>query len=96
MLAGEGLNRSGAKAHRASISATACMAHLGDSAMAEVRVFSYLPNPRVWKATIGGVALEVRIGFEECKPDKTDVFLVAQPVGTVPAALGGEVRVGIF
>jgi hypothetical protein len=32
--------------------------------MAEVRIFSYLPNPRVWKAVIaariGGVALEVR------------------------------------
>jgi elongation factor 1-gamma len=36
----------------------------GDSAMAEVRIFSYLPNPRVWKAVIaariGGVDLEVR------------------------------------
>ena len=32
--------------------------------MAEVRIFSYLPNPRVWKAVIaariGGVVLEVR------------------------------------
>ena len=32
--------------------------------MAEVRIFSYLPNPRVWKAIIaariGGLALEVR------------------------------------
>ena len=39
-------------------------AHHGDSAMAELRIFSYLPNPRVWKAVIaariGGVELEVR------------------------------------
>jgi glutathione S-transferase len=44
--------------------ATSLAAHHGDSAMAEVRIFSYLPNPRVWKAIIaariGGVVLEVR------------------------------------
>lgn len=32
--------------------------------MADLRIFSYLPNPRIWKATIaarlGGVELEVR------------------------------------
>jgi glutathione S-transferase len=44
--------------------ATGLAAHHGDSAMAQVRIFSYLPNPRVWKAVIaariGGVELEVR------------------------------------
>jgi elongation factor 1-gamma len=34
------------------------------SAMADLRIFSYLPNPRIWKATIAarlnGVDLEVR------------------------------------
>jgi hypothetical protein len=33
-------------------------------AMADLRIFSYLPNPRIWKATIAarlcGVDLEVR------------------------------------
>jgi hypothetical protein len=51
-------------AHCSNNCATGLAAHHGDSTMAEVRIFSYLPNPRVWKAVIaariGGVALEVR------------------------------------
>src|SRR6266851_2467649 len=37
---------------------------LEDASMSELRIFSYLPNPRIWKATIAarlpGVEVEVR------------------------------------
>jgi glutathione S-transferase len=40
------------------------LVHPEDSKMAQLRIFSYLPNPRVWKATIAahfcGVDVEVR------------------------------------
>src|SRR5579864_8754987 len=36
----------------------------GESDMSQLRIFSYLPNPRIWKATIvarlAGVALDLR------------------------------------
>ena len=95
--------------------------------MAGLRIFSYLPNPRVWKATIAarfcGIDIEIRgasgkelrdwlwdydarplveqerealsslartgrVGLTGAKLFKTDAFLVAQPFGNVPPALG--------
>ncbi len=100
----------------------------------KVRIFSYLPNPRVWKSIIaanyGDIDIEVigdkpknltnwlwdydaKLLTESEKEDykdlkkvgrrgfagelyKTDKFLEAHPFGTVPAAFGGEEKVGIF
>jgi len=103
--------------------------------MASLRIFSYLPNPRVWKATIAarfcGVDVEVmgasgkelrdwlwdydarplaqherqslsslartgRVGLTGAPLFKTDAFLEAQPFGNVPAAFGGDGKIGIF
>ena len=100
----------------------------------KVRIFSYLPNPRVWKSIIaanyGGIEVEV-IGDKPrnlvnwlwdydakllTEPEKenykdlrkvgkrgfagelykTSAFLEAHPFGTVPAAFGGEDKIGIF
>jgi len=102
---------------------------------AALRIFSYLPNPRVWKATIAarfcGVDVEIRgalpkelrdwiwdydarpldeqerqsllslartgrVGLAGAKLFKTDAFLEAQPFGNVPAAFGGDGKIGIF
>jgi len=103
--------------------------------MAGLRIFSYLPNPRVWKATIAarfcGVEVEIRgasgkelrdwlwdydarplaeqerhslsslvrtgrVGLTGAQLFKTDAFLEAQPFGNVPAAFGGDGKIGIF
>src|SRR6266851_4966113 len=59
--------------------------------MTKLRIFSYLPNPRVWKATIAG-----RVCLGGAQLFKTDAFLEAQPFGTVPAAFAPDGRTGIF
>ena len=69
--------------------------------MVALRIFSYLPNPRVWKATIAarlcGVAVEVR----GASPSELSQWLWdfdARPIGDVPAderaAVAGTGRVG--
>ena len=100
----------------------------------KVRIFSYLPNPRVWKSIIaanyGGIEIEVigdkpknltnwlwdydaklltdseKENYKDLKKVgkrgfagelyKTGAFLEAHPFGTVPAAFGGEEKIGIF
>ena len=100
----------------------------------KVRIFSYLPNPRVWKSIIaanyGGIDIEVigdkprnlvnwlwdyeaklltdkeKESYKELKKTgkrgfagelyKTNEFLNAHPFGTVPAAFGGEDKIGVF
>jgi glutathione S-transferase len=102
--------------------------------MADLRIFSYLPNPRIWKsiiaARLNGVELDVRgdkpmnlanwlwdfdarplsdvsdaekqaaerearTGFSG-KLYKTDAFLAANPLGTVPCAFSPDGKTGIF
>ena len=100
----------------------------------KIRIFSYLPNPRVWKSIIaanyGGIDIEVlgdkpsnlvnwlwdyeaklltdkeKESHKDLKKTgkrgfagelyKTNEFLNAHPFGTVPAAFGGEDKVGVF
>tara|TARA_B100000287_G_scaffold235121_1_gene221402 strand:+ start:328 stop:1119 length:792 start_codon:yes stop_codon:yes gene_type:complete len=100
----------------------------------KVRIFSYLPNPRVWKSIIaanyGDIEIEVigdkprnltnwlwdydakllteseketykdlkKVGKRGFAGElyKTSAFLEAHPFGTVPAAFGGEEKIGIF
>lgn len=102
--------------------------------MTDLRIFSYLPNPRIWKSVIAsrlnGVELdlrgdkpenlanwlwdfdarplsevsdaekraserEARTGFSG-KLYKTEAFLVANPLGTVPCAFSPDGKTGIF
>jgi glutathione S-transferase len=102
--------------------------------MTDLRIFSYLPNPRIWKSLIAsrlnGVVLdlrgdkpenlanwlwdfdarplsevsdaekaaserEARIGFAG-KLYKTEAFLTANPLGTVPCAFSPDGKTGIF
>jgi glutathione S-transferase len=102
--------------------------------MTDLRIFSYLPNPRIWKSIIAsrlnGVELdlrgdkpenlanwlwdfdarplsevsdaekraserEARTGFSG-KLYKTDAFLAANPLGTVPCAFSPDGKTGIF
>ncbi|MEM7020610.1 MAG: glutathione S-transferase family protein [Pseudomonadota bacterium] len=102
--------------------------------MADLRIFSYLPNPRIWKSVIAsrlnGVELDVRgdkppnlanwlwdfearplseVSEEEKKASereartgfsgklyKTDAFVAANPLGTVPCAFSPDGKTGIF
>ena len=102
--------------------------------MADLRIFSYTPNPRIYKATITArycdVELELRGASPRELPDwlwdfearpltpadrenagttrrqaregfqgalhKSDAFLLAHPLGAVPAAFSPEGAVGIF
>jgi elongation factor 1-gamma len=102
--------------------------------MADLRIFSYLPNPRIWKSIIAsrlnGVELEVRgdepmalanwlwdfdarplSGVSEVEKQaservartgfsgklyKTDAFVAANPLGTVPCAFSPDGKTGIF
>ena len=102
--------------------------------MADLRIFSYLPNPRIWKSVIAsrlnGVELEVRgdkplnlenwlwdfdarpladVSEEEKQAServartgfsgklyKTDAFVAANPLGTVPCAFSPDGKTLIF
>ena len=65
--------------------------------MSQLRIFSYLPNPRIWKASIAarlcGVDVEVRGG----SPKELQSWLWdfdARPLSSVESAAPAEVRVG--
>lgn len=62
-----------------------------------VRIFSYLPNPRVWKATIAGRLCGVAVEVRGTKTDKIKEWLWdfdARPLSEVdPDALKGFARV---
>ena len=71
--------------------------------MTKLRILSYLPNPRLWKATIAArlaaVPIEVRQGtggFAGKQLYKTEAFLDAAPFGAIPAAFSPDGKVGIF
>ena len=71
--------------------------------MTKLRILSYLPNPRLWKATIAArlaaVPIEVRQGtggFVGKQLYKTEAFLDAAPFGAIPAAFSPDGKVGIF
>ena len=45
-----------------------------DDLMSDLRIFSYLPNPRIWKATIAGAALRRRGRSEGQLAERTTVM----------------------
>ena len=66
--------------------------------MAQIRIFSYLPNPRVWKATIAGRLCGVEVELRGDAPAELAKWLwdfEARPVSAVDAAtLAAAERVG--
>ena len=69
--------------------------------MAALRIFSYLPNPRVWKATIAARLCGVEIEVRGASPNELSQWLWdfdARPIADVPAdvlaAAAGTGRIG--
>src|ERR1700747_856587 len=55
--------------------------------MSELRIFSYLPNPRIWKATIAGRLCGVEIEVRGASPRELSQWLWdfdARPIAEVP------------
>jgi glutathione S-transferase len=56
--------------------------------MAALRIFSYLPNPRIWKATIAGRLCGVEVEVRGASPGELTQWLWdfdARPIAAVPA-----------
>ena len=66
--------------------------------MAALRIFSYLPNPRIWKATITGRLCDVEIEVRGASPNELSQWLWdfdARPISEVPPhVLAAAVRTG--
>jgi glutathione S-transferase len=65
--------------------------------MSQLRIFSYLPNPRIWKATIAARLCEVDVEVRGGSPKELQSWLWdfdARPLSDVEAAAPAEVRVG--
>jgi len=66
--------------------------------MSQIRIFSYLPNPRVWKATIAGRLCGVEVEVRGDAPQELAKWLWdfdARPASTVDAAtLAAAARIG--
>jgi glutathione S-transferase len=71
---------------------------LVNRAMAALRIFSYLPNPRIWKATIAGRLCGVEIEVRGASPRELSRWLWdfdARPIAEVPrATLANAERTG--
>jgi glutathione S-transferase len=67
------------------------------SAMADLRIFSYLPNPRIWKATIAARLCGVEVEVRGAKPAELKDWLwdfEARPLAQVDRKLLPKPRVG--
>jgi elongation factor 1-gamma len=65
--------------------------------MSQLRIFSYLPNPRIWKATIAARLCEVDVEVRGGSPKELQSWLWdfdARPLSNVEAAAPAEVRIG--
>lgn len=66
--------------------------------MAALRIFSYLPNPRIWKATITGRLCDVEIEVRGASPNALSQWLWdfdARPISEVPPdVLATAARIG--
>ena len=73
-------------------------AKVGESGMAALRIFSYLPNPRIWKATITARLCGVEIEVRGASPRELSQWLWdfdARPIAQVPReTLAGAERTG--
>ncbi len=65
--------------------------------MSELRIFSYLPNPRIWKATIAARICGVDVEVRGASPKELESWLwdfEARPLSSDDAAVSADVRVG--
>src|SRR6266446_1161588 len=73
-----------------------------DSAVSQLRIFSYLPNPRIWKATIAARLCGVEVEVRGSSPKELQSWLWdfdARPLASDEHATSADVRdgkVGIF
>jgi glutathione S-transferase len=69
----------------------------GEEIMSQLRIFSYLPNPRIWKATIAARLCGVDVEVRGSSPKELQSWLWdfdARPLSSVEPAASAEVRVG--
>jgi hypothetical protein len=66
--------------------------------MVALRIFSYLPNPRIWKATITARLCDVEVEVRGASPNELSQWLWdfdARPIANVPRdMLAGAERIG--
>jgi glutathione S-transferase len=65
--------------------------------MSQLRIFSYLPNPRIWKATIAARLCDVEVEVRGSSPKALQSWLwdfEARPLSSDEAAASSDVRVG--
>jgi elongation factor 1-gamma len=65
--------------------------------MSQLRIFSYLPNPRIWKATIAARLCGIEIEVRGASPKELQSWLWdfdARPLSSADEAAAGDVRVG--
>src|SRR5438094_8321773 len=65
--------------------------------MSELRIFSYLPNPRIWKATIAARLCGVEVEVRGSSPRELQSWLWdfdARPLASGEATASGEARAG--
>src|SRR5580704_16125593 len=65
--------------------------------MSELRIFSYLPNPRIWKATIAARLCGIDIEVRGAAPKELQSWLWdfdARPLSANERAASGDVQVG--
>ena len=65
--------------------------------MSQLRIFSYLPNPRIWKATIAARLCGVEVEVRGASPKDLQSWLWdfdARPLSADEAATGAEMRTG--
>src|SRR5712691_9341950 len=68
-----------------------------DSAVSQLRIFSYLPNPRIWKATIAARLCGVEVEVRGSSPKELQSWLWdfdARPLASDEHATSADVRVG--
>jgi glutathione S-transferase len=65
--------------------------------MSELRIFSYLPNPRIWKATIAARFCGIEIEVRGASPKELESWLWdfdARPLSRAEQAVPADVRIG--
>src|SRR5438046_9882506 len=65
--------------------------------MSQLRIFSYLPNPRIWKATIAARLCGVEVEVRGSSPRELQSWLWdfdARPLASGEATASGEARAG--
>src|SRR6266481_7819771 len=68
-----------------------------DSPVSQLRIFSYLPNPRIWKATVAARLCGVEVEVRGTSPKELQSWLWdfdARPLASDEHATSADVRVG--